>query len=244
MTPMPPPLPPRRPMPPRIEWPTAAVLLGVLASMTAVWALASPEQRADLLTGIGAAGSVMLAIMRAILSRQDPPPPTSRSSANGIDRHDPLQDDRGSHLPGSLRVALLVPLAIAVAGCGASALRTHATVGTVAAVTVASTAPLVAPACDAALTDCHGDAACIDRTGATCLAASRAHDAARAGVTAYLDAIEVAALADEGEVLPALATGLRGLAALWEAARVALAPLRVELPALPPVVLTLLGGAS
>ena len=151
-------------------------------------------------------------------------------------------------LPGALRRArILVPLllvALPLTGCGASALRTHATVGTVAAVAVASTAPLVEPACAVALTDCHGDAACVDRTGDVCLAASRAHDAARAGVSAYLDAIEVAALADEGEVLPALATGLRGLAALWEAARVALEPLHVELPALPPVVLTLLGGAS
>lgn len=151
-------------------------------------------------------------------------------------------------LPGMLRRArVLVPVllvALATQACGASALRTHASVGTVAAVTVASTAPLVAPACDAALTSCHGDAACIESTGESCLAASRAHDGVRAGVSAYLDAIEVAALADEGEVLPALATALRGLAALWEATRVALAPLHVELPALPPVVLTLLGGAS
>lgn len=174
----------------------------------------SPDHRGDILAGVGALGAVLLAA-----------------------------------LPGALRRArILVPLLLVAlplaSGCGASALRTHATVGTVAAVAVASTAPLVAPACDVALTDCHGDAACVDRTGDACLAASRAHDAARAGVSAYLDAIEVAALADEGEVLPALATGLRGLASLWEAARVALAPLHVELPALPPVVLTLLGGAS
>lgn len=173
-----------------------------------------PDHRGDILAGVGALGAVLLAA-----------------------------------LPGALRRArILVPLLLVAlplaSGCGASALRTHATVGTVAAVVVASTAPLVAPACDVALTDCQGDAACVDRAGDACLAASRAHDAARAGVSAYLDAIEVAALADEGEVLPALATGLRGLAALWEAARVALAPLHVELPPLPPVVLTLLGGAA
>lgn len=197
-----------------ISWPTVAALGLVLAALVAVW-VTGPDHRGDILAGLGALGAVLLAA-----------------------------------LPGMLRRArVLVPLlalglALGSSGCGASALRTHASIGTVAAVTVASTAPLVAPACDAALTACHGDAACIESTGERCLAASRAHDGVRAGVSAYLDAIEVAALADEGEVLPALATALRGLAALWEATRVALEPLHVELPALPPVVLTLLGGAS
>ena len=197
-----------------IAWPTVAALGLVLAALVTVW-ITGPDHRGDILAGLGALGAVLLAA-----------------------------------LPGMLRRArVLVPLlalglALGSAGCGASALRTHASIGTVAAVTVASTAPLVAPACDAALTACHGDAACIDRTGETCLAASRAHDGVRAGVSAYLDAIEVAALADEGEVLPALATALRGLAALWEATRVALEPLHVDLPALPPAVVALLGGAS
>jgi len=83
-------------MPPRIEWPTALVLLGTLAALIAVWVIASPEQRDTMLTGVAALGSVVLAVMRAMLRAQEtePPPP---ALGNGADHHEPLSrdDDRG-----------------------------------------------------------------------------------------------------------------------------------------------------
>lgn len=86
-----------KPPVPRIEWPTAIVLLGTLAALIAVWVVASPEQRDTMLTGVAALGSVVLAIMRAMLRAQEaePPPPLG----NGADHHEPLSrdsdDDRG-----------------------------------------------------------------------------------------------------------------------------------------------------
>lgn len=217
------------PRPPHIEWPTAVVLLGVLASMTAVWALASPEQRADLLTGVGALGSVVLAIMRAMLTRPPGPPP---ASANGLDTHSPLTDDRPSRLPGALRLAPLALLVILPA-CGASALRQHATIATVAAGTLAATAPLAAPACDAALTSCEGRSQCIDETAERCRLAAAALEGAGTATRAYLDGLGAAVLADEGAVLPALLAALGALARAWGEAAATLAALGVELPALP-----------
>jgi hypothetical protein len=127
-------------------------------------------------------------------------------------------------------------------GCGGSALRTHATIATIAAGTLASTAPLVAPACDAALSGCDGAAACIDSTAERCRVAAVAAEGALVATRGYIDAIDVASLADEGLVLPALLSLASALAARWAEVVAALAGVGV---ALPPLDLgALLGGAS
>lgn len=141
-----------------------------------------------------------------------------------------------SALPAILRrVAVLIPIALLVAlpGCGASALRQHATIATVAAGTLAATAPLAAPACDAALASCEGRSQCIDETAERCRLAAAALEGAGAATRAYLDGLEVAVLADEGAVLPALLAALGALARAWGEAAATLAALGVELPALP-----------
>jgi len=127
-------------------------------------------------------------------------------------------------------------------GCGASALRTHATIATIAAGTLASTAPLVAPACDAALAGCDGGAACIDSTAERCRVAAVAAEGALVATRGYIDAIDVASLADEGLVLPALLSLASALAARWAEVVAALAGVGVTLPALD--LGALLGGAS
>ncbi len=222
------------PRAPRIEWPTAAALTAVLAALVAVWALASPEQRATMLTGVGAIGSVGLAVMRAMLSAQDaaPPPVAPPRSPNGIDKHNPLSrdSDRGALRVGALVLACLVCLP--ALGCGASALRTHATIATIAAGTLASTAPLVAPACDAALAGCDGAAVCIDSTVERCRVATVAAEGALVATRGYIDAIDAASLADEGLVLPALLSLASALAARWAEVVAALAGVGVTLPAL------------
>ena len=230
---------------PRIEWPTAAALTAVLAALVAVWVVASPEQRATMLTGVGAIGSVALAVMRAMLSAQDAaPPPVAPPlrSPNGLDKHDPLSrdSDRGALRVGALVLACLVCLP--ALGCGASALRTHATIATIAAGTLASTAPLVAPACDAALAGCDGAAACIDSTAERCRVAAVAAEGALVATRGYIDAIDIASLADEGLVLPALLSLASALAARWAEVVAALAGVGVMLPPLD--IGALLGGAS
>lgn len=145
--------------------------------------------------------------------------------------------------------AILATLfAAQAAGCGASMLSTHATIGTVAVASVEGSVPLIETGCDVSLTACHGSAECIDRVAQQCLDARAAWSAARSSVLAYLAAIEVMSHAEEGAALPALGSLLRSLSHTYEAARVALAVLHVELPPLPPaavpILAALMGGST
>ena len=198
------------------SWPTVALVVAMLAAMLATYALTKGEDRTETILVLGAIGTTLAALMRPLLARFYTP----------------------------LVMVVAVSLAIGASGCGASALRTHATIGAVAQVTMSTTRELVPAGCDAALTACHGDASCIDRTAGDCRIAATAYDSALAGVRAYLDAVQVAAMGDEGLVLPALLVGLAGLAHLWESTRAALAGVGVTLPALPPIALELLAGAG
>lgn len=193
----------------RISWPTAAVLVAIIAAIVVVW-VTSPDHRGDILAALGTVGALLLAIMRPML--------------------------RGPAL------ALLVVLG--ASGCGASALRQHATIASVSSAALAAAAPMVPAACDAALTACHGSEGCVTPTAERCRIAAASVEVAVASVRGYADAIEVASLADEGEVMPALLTALGGVTRLWAALVAALTSLGVELPALPALASTLLGGAS
>lgn len=53
---------------PAISWPTATVLVSVVAALATAWAVA-PEHRAELLTALGAGGAALLAAMRPIISK-------------------------------------------------------------------------------------------------------------------------------------------------------------------------------
>jgi hypothetical protein len=140
--------------------------------------------------------------------------------------------------------AALVFVALLGSGCGASALRQHATIASVSSAALAAAAPLVPAACDAALTACHGSEGCVTPTAERCRIAAASVEVAVASVRGYADAIEVASLADEGEVMPALLSALGGVTRLWAALVAALTSLGVELPALPALAASLLGGAS
>lgn len=155
----------------------------------------------------------------------------------------------GALLLAVLRPMLLPPVALVLVaflgtGCGASALRTHATIGSVAAVALGQAAPLVAPACDVALAGCHGEVACVTETAERCRVASGAVEGLVVVTRGYLDAIEVASLADEGEVMPALLTGLSRLVVRWAEVVALLGRFGVALPALPDVAATMIGGGS
>ena len=127
--PAPPPLPLPPSRAPRIEWPTALVLCAMLAALVAVWALASPEQRADMLTGVAAVGGVALALMRAMLRAQEQPP-APPPSANGPDHDPPAELVDGPptrpRRPTMIQRAAVVASIAILTGCGASALRVQA----------------------------------------------------------------------------------------------------------------------
>lgn len=55
----------------KIEWPTVAALGLVLASIVAVYGLSSGEERSELLAGVAAAGSVVLALLRAMAAAKE-----------------------------------------------------------------------------------------------------------------------------------------------------------------------------
>lgn len=131
--------------------------------------------------------------------------------------------------------ALALLVVLGASGCGASALRTHATIATVASVAIAAAAPSVPAACDAALTTCRGEVACVTETAERCRVAARATDGLVAAVRCYVDAVEVASYADEGSVLPALLAAWDGLVRLWPTVVAVLAAIGVTVPALPAV---------
>lgn len=134
-----------------------------------------------------------------------------------------------------LDLALALLVVLGASGCGASALRTHATIATVASVAIAAAAPSVPAACDAALTTCRGEVACVTETAERCRVAARATDGLVAAVRGYVDAVEVASYADEGQALPALLAAWSGLVRLWPTVVAVLAAIGVTVPALPAV---------
>jgi hypothetical protein len=140
--------------------------------------------------------------------------------------------------------AALVLVAFLGSGCGASALRTHATIATVASIAIGGAAPLVAPTCDAALNACHGEAQCVSETAERCRVAGASVDGLALATRAYIDAIEVASMAEEGETLPALMTGLSRLVVRWGEVVALLGRFGIDLQALPALASSLLSGGA
>lgn len=262
---------------PKIEWPTALVLVAVIAAIVAVW-ITAPDHRGDILAALGTAGAVVLALMRALGGTPPPPPPAaptrprrvtmppSTAARVGFDASEKRALDTSlkllnawhretrrriprlaaMHRAGAIA---LVTMLLALTGCGSSALRTHSTIATIARVSVVTAGDAVALTCETALARCTDDA-CVERTGGDCRTAATAAEAAIAGVRAYVDVIEVAARADEGQVGEALDLALQAMARVYESVRETLAGLSlgVTLPPLPPVavaiVRALVGGVT
>jgi hypothetical protein len=89
------------------------------------------------------------------------------------------------------------------------------------------------------MSECHDDG-CLEDVRHDCEAAAIARDTAHAAVRAYVDAIEVAAHADEGRVAEALDASLSGLARVYdETRRAVLALTGYALPELPPEALAI-----
>lgn len=139
-----------------------------------------------------------------------------------------------------MRTMLLALLALPLLAC-ANALSVHATIGTVASAAIVSTAPLVPAACDRELSAC-ADAACVERVGAGCHEVAQVFEVTTAATRAYVDAVRLASLAEEGDVLAVLLPAARSLKVSWDALALILGRHGITIPSLD--LMGLLGGGS
>lgn len=133
----------------------------------------------------------------------------------------------------AIKRALSVPVGLVLlVGCSPSALRTHATIALVASHTLEVTRASALASCAALRDTCAADVSCIERTRVDCLAVADAQDATVAAVAVYVDAVELAALADEGRVMEALRFALEAASRAWTSLGERLAVVGISLPAL------------
>lgn len=225
-----------------IRWPTVALVAAVAAGIVAVFAFAGPAERSDLLGILAVLGTAGAAVMRAAFGAQPAPAPKridDDSDANGGVVEGGVLDNGPSMRPVRTSVRrntlLAVPTGLALAlivGCSPSALQTHATIALVASHTLEVTRASALATCTALRDACAADIACIEHTRADCLAVADAQDATVAAVAVYVDAVELAALADEGRVMEALRFTLEAVERAWVSFGERLAVVGISLPAL------------
>jgi hypothetical protein len=231
-----------------------------IAGVVGIFALAGPDERITVLAIFSTLATVGAAIARQAFAVPPPaapkrielpPGPSSRRQENGDD-DDPgeggevlAEEPATKPLPRapqrvtlSPRVALAM-LPMLLLACSPSALQSHATVAVVASVTMQTIAPVVTAGCAAVLDACHADDACLERAHRDCRTAGAAYESALATTRVYMDAVDVAASADESSVLPALTSLLSSLTLRWNEYRAAFAVVGVSLPPLPPAALEL-----
>lgn len=132
----------------------------------------------------------------------------------------------------ALRIGASLALALTLSACSPSALQTHATIALVASHTLEVTRASALTACAALRDTCAADATCIEHTRTDCLAVADAQDTAVAAVTTYVDAVQLAALADEGRVMEALRFALEAASRAWASLGERLAVVGIALPSL------------
>lgn len=217
-----------------ITWPVAAILIAGAVCFTLIALYAEGETRDALFGANGLLWTIVTVFIRL-------------SGGSG--------DDGPPSIPPPPLPPVVLATAIAcstIAGCG-SVIGVQARAATVSAVATQGAARMVSDAARA-----EAEHACphslyppSSPEMAMCLAPLRARwapaDAAigstRAALSAWVEALEIARIAGDGEDLWApLMTAASRLLADWEVLRLVLEPLGVELPALPATVIAA-GGA-
>ena len=127
-------------------------------------------------------------------------------------------------------------------GCGAGVLQTHATVATVAGVTLGGARDVLHDARSADLDGCeaiedrNAALACLDERTPRWAPALLALESTRVVLAGYIEGIELARVAGDGEdVLMALVRSVARLVAKYDALAEALRGVGVEAPLLPPL---------
>lgn len=158
---------------------------------------------------------------------------------------------RGKAPPGG-GVVLLLALCLGasvVSGCGAGALATQARAATIVGVGLGSIGQELHDERATALDACEADAVPLhcesERTSAWAPAVA-AYESARAALSTWIEALDVARQAGEpdGDLLGALFVAVSRLARQWDALAAALRGVGVDVPDLPPVVAGLLGAGA
>lgn len=261
----------------RIEWPTAAVLIALIIATVVVLAIVEPAQQVTVLAGIGTAGGTLLALMRQLVRQPDKrPPASSGGSASRYHEHvdgdvrDLEADERdaeadadelhrtrvstmglaGAALFGGAKVAgFLVGVALALSGCGASALRVQAGTAHVVGVTLDDACHRVSEARQTAQ-EAARDAAESEVASKVALDAVRAAYAPAVGGCnavselhgGWADALAIAAAGDDVTLADSIGWARR-LVVAWSDLVPALAAVGIVLPA-PPAALTALAGGA
>lgn len=133
-------------------------------------------------------------------------------------------------------------IASQLAGCGAGALRAHASAASILTVAHEGAREVLVATVDAQAAECEArpDAErepCAETLRAVAEPAAVAVDGVRAGLVVYREAVTVAAAAEAGEdVLSALAVALARVVREWDTVAAALSRLGVDVPPLPPIV--------
>jgi hypothetical protein len=227
-----------------IRWPTVALVAAVVAGIVAVFAFAGPDERSDLLGILAVLGTTAAAVMRAVFDVQTPKPKRIELPRDEDEDDDPgaggeVLADGPPTVPqrrSSARHTMLTVIGgltlSTLSACSPSALQTHATIALVASHTLEVTRASALATCAALRDTCAADAACIEHTRADCLAVADAQDAAVAAVTTYVDAVQLAALADEGRVMETLRFTLEAAERVWASLGERLAVVGIALPSL------------
>lgn len=132
----------------------------------------------------------------------------------------------------SIQRHIIALACLMLSACSPSALQTHATIALIASHTLEVTRASALSTCAALRDTCAADAACIESTRTNCLAVADAQDVAVAAVSSYVDAVEIAALADEGRVMEALRFALEAAASAWAELGARLAVVGIALPSI------------
>lgn len=240
---------------PKIEWPTAAVLVAVIAAIVTVW-VTSPDHRGDILAVLGTVGAIVLAVMRALASGAPPPPPPPPAATGGDTDGPPTTPQRLSRptriggdaaRSGAFLAPTLAFLGLALlTGCGASTLRVHASI-------LDASGRVLDSACSEARTARNAEQSALPETRegatthvmavrarwapviATCNLVAEAHGG-------WADLVVHAAAGGAFDILSALSFAAR-LARAWPALASLTAAVGIPLPA-PPDELLRLGAAT
>ena len=138
--------------------------------------------------------------------------------------------------PSPPMLPVLALLGLTLAGCGASAIRTHATASTVAAVTLDQGRRALVAETRESIAACSGDRACLDAAEARIAPLGVAFDAVRLAAVAHREAVEAAHVAGDGDAVGlALGRAWHVLADEWPSFLAMLQAAGVDVGALMPL---------
>lgn len=138
--------------------------------------------------------------------------------------------------------AMTLVAASMVAGCGASQIRTQLSAATVATVALQGVHAVAMSATSEALAACE-DEPCVEAVEERMRPVTLAYEASRFALAGWVEALNIAQSAGD-EVFSSLLVAARRFVELWSPLAASLRGVGVDLPDLPPLVLSLFGSEA